>query len=157
MQNFPKLKKLLKSTSKQRSYSDLKTNTKWSIWSLVHWFDNKDYWILHEPPDVWPAFWRVSSGSTHIKPIYKWKCVSFSCRYCLQKSGLGVPSRSSNDLKRHTKLFPKILKSGEIITRLLPESRQKMSDFIRDFFWWKVTYGYRTYPKISVVAPIIQH
>ena len=66
--------------------------------------------------------------------------------------GCGVPSRSSEGLKRHTQLFPKFLKSDEIMTRLLPESRQKMSDLTQDFFWWKVTYESPTYPKFSFLA-----
>ena len=37
----------------------------------------KDDWIFAVPPDVWPTFRRGSSGSTHIKPISKWKSVSW--------------------------------------------------------------------------------
>ena len=48
----------------------------------------KDDWIFAVPPDVLPTFRRGSSGSTHIKPISKWKSVSFSWGYYLQKYGL---------------------------------------------------------------------
>ena len=48
----------------------------------------KDDWIFAVLPDVWLTFRRGSSGNTHIKPISKWKSVSFSWGYYLQKYGL---------------------------------------------------------------------